>query len=90
MLSAWFSEAAGRLQAVVQVQLSGWAPAHEDSDAAGFALLFERGGQTRYVRAEAPRAPAPVRFDYGTWTRSGGFASAGATTGAAVAGWAAL
>ena len=41
--------------------------------------------QTRYVRAEAPRG-APVRFDHGTWSAAGGFASAGATTGEAVAG----
>jgi hypothetical protein len=84
VLAAWFSEANGRLQAVVKVQIGDWAPAHDDSEAAGFALLFTAGGQTRYVRAEAPRPPSPVRFDYGTWT--GGFASAGATTGGVVAG----
>ena len=84
VLSAWFSEASGRLQAVIKVQVANWAPVHDDSEAAGFALLFNAGGQTRYVRAEAPRPPSPVRFDYGTWT--GAFASAGATTGAVVAG----
>ena len=37
------------------------------------------------MRAEAPRG-APVRFDQGTWSLAGGFASEGATTGEAVAG----
>jgi hypothetical protein len=84
VLSAWFSEAAGTLQAVIKVQVGDWAPVHDDAEAAGFALLFNTGGQTRYVRAEAPRPPSPTRFDYGTWT--GAFASAGPTTGAVVAG----
>jgi hypothetical protein len=81
----WFSEAAGRLQAVIQVRQGLWEPAHEDSDSAGFAFLFEVGGQVRYVRAEAPR-DGSVRFDQGTWTRAGGFASAGPTAGETVAG----
>jgi len=83
--AAWLSEQAGRVQAVIQPRVAVWEPAHEDSDAAGFALLFETGGSTRYVRAEAPRG-APVRFDHGTWTPAGGFASAGPTTGEAVGG----
>jgi hypothetical protein len=81
VLAGWFSEQAGRLQAVIQVRQGLWEPAHDDSEAASFAFLFTVGGQTRYVRAEAPRQ-APVRFDHGTWTRAGGFASAGTTTGA--------
>lgn len=84
--AAWLSEQAGRLQAVVRLRQGIWEPAHDDSEAAGFALLFELGGQTRYVRAEAPRN-APVRYDYGTWTQAGGFVSAGATTGEALAGY---
>ena len=48
-----------------------WEPAHDDSDAAGFALLYAVGGETRYVRGEAVRG-APVRFDHGTWTAAGG------------------
>ena len=62
-------------------QLGDWAPAHEDSDAAGFAVLFEVGGQARYVRVETPPRPGTIRYDYGTWTPAGGFVSAGATTG---------
>ncbi|HWM11471.1 MAG TPA: hypothetical protein VNO82_19090 [Solirubrobacteraceae bacterium] len=85
IVGGWFSDAAGRLQAVVQLRQGIWEPAHEDSDAAGFALLYSTGGQIRYVRAEAPRGGA-VRYDHGTWTSAGGFASAGATTGEAVAG----
>jgi hypothetical protein len=84
VLSAWFSEAAGRLQAVIKVQAGNWAPDHDESESAGFALLFNAGGQTRYVRAETPRPPSLPRFDYGTWT--GSFVSAGPTTGAVVAG----
>ena len=85
VVGAWFSEQAGRLQAVVQVRQGIWEPAHDDSDAAGFAVLFTTGGQIRYVRAEAPRE-APVRYDHGTWTHAGGFVSAGTTTGEAIAG----
>ena len=85
VLAGWLSEQAGRLQAVIRVSQGLWEPAHEDSEAAGFAFLFELGGQIRYVRAEAPRQ-APVRFDFGTWTRSGGFVSGGGTMGVAEAG----
>jgi hypothetical protein len=82
ILAGWLSEAAGRLQAVIQVSSGRWEPDHEGSAAAGFAFLYEVGGQTRYVRAEAPPPGAgPMRFDHGSWTRSGGFAHAGATIG---------
>jgi hypothetical protein len=70
---------------VVRPRTAVWEPAHDDSEAAGFALVFGVGGETRYVRAEAPRGGA-VRFDHGTWSAAGGFASAGATTGEAVTG----
>jgi hypothetical protein len=83
VLSAWFSEANGRLQAVIKVQVGNWAPDHQDSSAVGFALLFNTGGQTRYVRAVAS-APTSVQADYGTWT--GDFVSAGSTTAAVVGG----
>lgn len=86
IVAAWLSEQAGRLQVVIQLRQARWEPAHTEPNAvAGFAFLFDVGGRTGYVRAEAARQ-APVRFDYGTWTRSGGFASAGATSGEAEAG----
>jgi len=85
--AAWFSEQAGPLQAVIKVQLGDWAPAHDDSAAVGFAVLFQLGGQQHYVRVEAPQRPGPLRYDYGTWTLAGGFASAGATTGSVVDGF---
>lgn len=80
VLSAWFSEQAGRLQAVIKVNVGDWRPMHVDSAVAGFALLFDVGGQFRFVRVEAPKT-GPIRYDHGTWTLAGGFVSAGATTG---------
>jgi hypothetical protein len=80
VLSGWFSEQAGRLQAVIKVKVGEWLPAHRASDSAGWAMLFDAGGQTRFVRLQATAAGAPS-YDYGTWTLAGGFASAGATTG---------
>ncbi len=88
VLGGWFSEeAAGRLQAVIQTTFGDWAPAHEDSESAGFAMLFALGGQTQFVRLATPRlGTGPLRFDYGTWSPATGFVSAGATTGEVVAG----
>jgi hypothetical protein len=80
VVSGWFSEQSGRLQGVIKVTLGDWRPMHVDSDAAGWALLFEVAGQTRYVRVEAPKA-GPIRYDYGTWTLAAGFVSAGPTAG---------
>ena len=85
VLSAWFSEQSGHLQVAVKTQIGDWVPAHEDSDAAGWAVVFEVAGQPQYVRVEGPRT-GPARFDYGAWTSAGGFASAGATTGELVNG----
>jgi hypothetical protein len=85
VLDAWFSEAAGSLQAVIRVRNAVWEPVHDDSEAAGFALLYTQGGAIRYVRAEAPRG-ADVRYDQGTWTAAGGFATSGPTTGTAITG----
>ncbi|HYI17459.1 MAG TPA: hypothetical protein VD836_02065 [Solirubrobacteraceae bacterium] len=82
VVAAWLSEEAGRLQSVVVPRVPVWEPAHDDSDAAGFALLYTTGGTTRYVRGEAVRG-APMRFDHGTWTAAGGFAGAGAVAGVA-------
>ena len=69
--AAWLSEAAGRLQAVIRPRVGGLGAGPRRSDAAGFALFFEAGGQTRYVRARGP-AQRAVRFDQGTWTGAGG------------------
>lgn len=85
VLASWFSEQAGRLQAVVKVGLGDWSPAHDDSSAATFAVLFEVAGARRYVRAVAPRS-GPVAYDAGTWTPAGGFASSAPTTGAVTTG----
>ena len=79
VLGAWFSEANGRLQAVIRPRVADWAPAHDESAAAGWAMLFTQAGRTRFVRVVGPRGPA--LFDFGTWTAPGGFASAGATAG---------
>jgi hypothetical protein len=80
VLSACFSEQAGRLQAVIEVTAGDWRPMHVDSDAAGWAMLFDAGGQTRFVRVQALK-DRTIHYDYGTWTLAGGFMSAGATTG---------
>jgi hypothetical protein len=82
VLAAWFSEASGHLQAVVQVRAATFLPEHSDADinGSGFAMLFSLGGQTDYVRTRA--APdGSLSYDYGTYTPGGGFASAGTTTG---------
>lgn len=89
VLSAWFSEDEAGVHANIRVQVASWVPDHDDADVigSGFALLFRLGGQTRYVRATAPLpSDGPVRFDHGTYTVAGGFASAGPTTGVAVSG----
>lgn len=82
--AAWFSEQSG-LQAVIRVKIGDFTPAHDDSDAAGYALIYEVGGVRRYVRAEAPRT-GDMRYDTGTWSLAGGFASTGTTTGSIEAG----
>lgn len=78
--AAWFSEQRG-VQAVIRLRDAIFTPAHDDSEAMGFAMLFEVDGVRRYVRAEAPRDGA-MRYDHGTWTAVGGFVSDGPTTGA--------
>jgi hypothetical protein len=85
VLSAWFSEAAGRLQAVIRVQAGNWFPDHPPGPAQ-WALLFNVGGQTRFVRAVAPDTAPPVSFDYGTWAAPDVFTAAGPTVGAIVGG----
>lgn len=81
VLSGWFSEQAGRLQAVIKVALGDWQPAHVASTTASWAFLFDAGGEQRYVRVVATKVPTTISYDYGTWTLAGGFVSAGATTG---------
>jgi hypothetical protein len=68
LLSAWFSEANGRLQAVVRVQAGTWLPEHTDEaiDVAGYAVLWEAGGRTAYVRLQVSPAGA-ASYDYGTF-----------------------
>ena len=87
VVGGWFSESDEGLKAVIEVYQAVWEPVHDDSDQAGFAMLFSVGGETRYVRAIAPPYPDPVRYDYGTWTRLGGFQSAGTTTGSVTTGF---
>jgi hypothetical protein len=87
VLAAWLSEASGHLQAVIQVRAGTWVAEHDDAgiNGSGFALVFTVGGRTSYVRANAPgpdHPENPVTYDYGSYTSPGGFASAGATTGA--------
>jgi len=84
VLAAWFSEASGHLQAVIQVRAGLFVAEHDDAqvNGSGFVLVYGAGGVTRYVRASAPaqdHASDPVAFDYGTYP--GAFAPAGATTG---------
>jgi hypothetical protein len=84
VLGAWFSEEAGRLQAVIKVKSGTWEPEHEDADinGSGYAMIFGVNGQTAYVRARTwPHSEKPVSFDYGTYAPGSWFASAGETSG---------
>jgi hypothetical protein len=78
--SAWFSEQAGPLQAVIKVTSGDWRPMHVDSATASWAMLFDVAGQQHFVRVVASKT-GTISYDYGTWTLGGGFVSAGATTG---------
>ena len=53
VLAAWWSEAAGRLQAVVQVRAGIWVAEHNDAEVngSGFALIYNGSS---YLRARAP------------------------------------
>lgn len=83
--SAWFSEQAGPLQAVIKVATGDWRPMHVDSTTASWSLLFEVAAQQHYVRAVAQKN-GTLAYDYGTWTLAGGFVTAAATTGAVTTG----
>lgn len=82
VLAAWWTEGAGRLQAVIRVYAGTPAAEHDEAETpgAGYAFVFTVGGQTRYVRATLPVNGAPT-FDHGTYTPVGGFTGQGATTG---------
>ena len=68
VLAAWLTESGGRVQAVIRVQVGLWAPAHDDSTEAGYALLYESGGAIHYVRARAtPAAPPTYDTAPGPW-----------------------
>ncbi len=84
VVSAWFSEDAGHLQAVIKVNATTPGPDHEDADVngAGLVMLFTIAGQTKYVRATIPFASdGPPSYDYGTYPSTDTYTSAGATTG---------
>jgi len=87
VLSAWWSEANGRLQAVIKVSAATPAAQHDEAEipGAGYAFIYSVGPQPRYVRAIIPISGPPT-FDHGTYTGVGGFASAGPTTGAVESG----
>ena len=80
-------ESAGRLQAVIQVNVGLWAPAHEDSDRRPASRCSTSWPGRRATSAcDDVRGGAPPTYDHGTWTRAGGFATAGATAGAVTTG----
>ncbi len=84
VLSAWFSEDAGFLQAVIKVKGALPGPEHDDADVkgAGLAMLFTVAGQTKYVRATIPfAADGPPTFDYGTYPSTETYTTAGSTNG---------
>ncbi|WP_445149692.1 hypothetical protein [Baekduia sp. Peel2402] len=85
VLSAWLTEGAGRLQAVVQVRAGLFAPEHDDAElnGTGYALAFDLGGATRYVRVRAAPGGGTLSYDYGTYS-GGAFTSLGTTTGSVV------
>lgn len=87
VLSAWWSEANGRLQAVIKVSAATPAAQHDEAEipGAGYAFIYSVGPTPRYVRAIIPIS-GPTTFDYGTYTGVGGFTSAGPTTGAVESG----
>ena len=62
VLSAWFSEAGSHLQAVIKVDSGTWVPDHPPANGE-WALLFDVGGLTRYVRVTGPEVgPRAVRL----------------------------
>ena len=86
VLSAWLTEGAGRVQAVIEVRAATFVPEHSDADVngSGFAFLFSLGGAADYVRTRA--APdGSLSYDYGTYSPTAGyFNSLGTTSGSVV------
>lgn len=85
VLAAWWSEASGHLQAVIQTRAGLFVAEHDDAQINGssYALVFGAGGKTWYVRANGPqadRAQDPVVYEFGSYA-AGGFTPVGATTG---------
>src|SRR3954452_18396648 len=68
VLAAWWSEASGHLQAVIQVNDGSWTHAYDDADiiGAGYAFVFMARGRTNYVRSVAVE-PAHLTYDYGAF-----------------------
>ena len=62
VLAAWWSEADGRLQAVIQVYAGTPVAEHDEAQTpvAGYALVYTADGLTRYVRASLPLRGTPV------------------------------
>jgi hypothetical protein len=84
VLGAWFSEEGGRLQGMIKVKAGAFEPEHGDAEVngSGFALVFDLGAGTHYLRARAwPHSEKPVEFDYGTYAPGSWFTSAGTTSG---------
>ena len=79
VLSAWWSEANGRLQATIKVAAGNLVPEHGDAPGAQYAFIYSVGPQPRYVRGTIP-VSGPPAFDHGTYTGTE-FVSAGATAG---------
>ena len=80
--AAWFSGTPQALQAVVKLRVGVFEPAHDDSDAVGFAMIVRIGDAWRYVRAQGDRSGV-VTYDYGSWSPLTYFQPMGATTGTA-------
>ena len=63
VLAAWFSEAAGHLQAVIQVRAGTWVAEHDDAEVngSGYALVFTRERRRRGTSAPPRRRPIARR-----------------------------
>jgi hypothetical protein len=86
--SAWFSEASGRLQVVMQSFGAEHTAEHTDAETniAAYVFLFDSGGVTRFVRAQRPAGSPAAVYDYGTYVAPNTFSAAGPTTGEEVSG----